>query len=249
MPLTPTITLTDNADGTGAVCAISGSTGGSTNEVFAASWAGGFVPAAFQSKGSRSGDGNVSLAMSAGYHWVYVKSTHSGDEVVSLIKGLRVTDGEAAVFDQCLDAAVAEIQALQLPAPWGSEAVAKRKFPWNRGMLAGGEKALVLVTPLNDRTRQVLNQSDDFEYGIQITAAVKSNEHLTEYLSADLLCRQQLMNAFFPVAGQAALSGVSQIYNVTVESGPVIDPASFDRMYDVSAFIIRCFERRTRGIA
>lgn len=249
MPLTPTITLTDNADGTGAVCAISGSTGGSTNEVFAASWAGGFVTAAFQSKGSRTGDGSVSLAMSAGYYWVYVKSTHSGDEAISLVKGVRVTSGEAAIHDQCLDAAVAKIQALQLPAPWGSEAVAKRKFPWNRGMLAGGEKALVLVTPINDRTRQVLNQSDDFELGCQITAAVKSNESLTEHLSADLLCREQLMNAFLPVAGQLPLAGVPEIYNVTVEPGPVIDPASFDRMYDVSAFIIRCFNRRTRGLA
>lgn len=249
MPAVPTLTLADNGDDTGAVATISGSTGGSTNDIYQASWGGGVVGSSFQLAGSRTGDGTIALALAAGYYWLYVLSTLTGDSAISLVKGLRVTTGALAVHEQCLDAAVAKIQALSLPSPWTSERVYKRKFPWNRNAIEQSGDAAIFVTPLNDRTQARTNQQNDFGLGCQITAAVKTNLDLTDKLDADLLCREHLMSAFLPVHGSEPLAGVSDVYDVLIEPAPVIDPGSFDAMYDVSAFVIRCMNRRNRGLA
>lgn len=152
-----------------------------------------------------------------------------------------------SLHERCMDAAVTKIQTLTITPPWTTQNVFKRKFPWNRDALASGVDAALFVTPFNVRQRQVLNQSDDYDCGVQITAALKTNLSLTEGMSDVLSIRQQLERAFLPQAGAAALAGVTEVYNVLVEQGPVIDPASFERMYDVSAFVIRCIARVTRA--
>lgn len=249
MPAIPTLTLADNADGTGTAT-VAGATSGSTNALYAAPWGGGFVPSDFTPAGSRVGNGTIAIALAAGYYWCYVLSTLSGQTAISLVHGLRITDGELSIHEQCLDAAAAKIAALDMEPPWTAIKIIKQKFPWNRGvLLEKDELAAIWVTPLNDQIRPVLNQADDFGLGVQITAAQKTNQHLTDGLTADLLCRQQLINAFLPVAGQAALAGVAEVHDVRIEPGPVIDPAAFGAQYDVSAFVIRCFNRRTRGLA
>lgn len=152
-----------------------------------------------------------------------------------------------SLHEQCLDAAKAKIEALTLSAPWTATEVHKRKFPWNRDTLADGSQAVIFVTPVNDRIRPATNVGDDFDYGVQITAALKTNMKLVEGMADTLLIREQLMRAFLPVHGALPLAGLSAVYNVLVEPGPVIDPSSFERMYDVSAFVIRCICRRNRG--
>ncbi|MCI0358643.1 MAG: hypothetical protein L0211_09175 [Planctomycetaceae bacterium] len=246
---TPTIALADNGNGTGAVATVGNSTGGATNTIFAAQWAGGFVPQAYASYGSRIGNGTVSLALGLGYWFVYAASTLAGsDGAVSLVKGLRVTAGQEAIFDQCLDAIVAKIQALSLPAPWQTIDVVRRKFPWKRSLILPDIQAGIFVTPLNDRFVQVTNQADDWGEAIQITAAQATNLDLENGLPADLLCRQQLVDAFLPVHGQAPLSGVDSVYNIVIEPGPIIDPGAFQQNFDVSAIVARCLVRRTRGL-
>lgn len=246
---TPTITLTDNADGTGAVATISGSTSGSTNTIRAASWSAGFVGQVYTSYGSRTGDGTVALALGLGYWFVECLSTKSGlDGARSLVVGCRVTDGEDADFQKCLDALVAKFKALSLPSPWSSANITSRKYPWNRGFLTDAIDGAVFVTPLNDRITPAQNESDDWGLAVQVTAAQKSNEDLTTGLSADLLCRQQLINAVLPRPGQAALPGVDNVYDLRIEPGPVIDEGAFKENYDVGAFVVRCIARRTRTL-
>lgn len=249
MPLNvPTLTLADNGNGTGAVATIAGATPGTTNAVYAAAWNGGFVPAAFASFGSRVGDGTVALALSNGYHWCYVLSTLAGESAISLVKGIRATSGLAAIFDQCMDAIVAKIQALSLPFPWAAAAVKKYKVPFNRNMLGDGVDAGIFVAPANERINPVLNCADDFGEGIGITVARKGNQDLTAHLSAELLCRQQLANALLPSHGEQALPGVPDIYDVQIEPGPVIDPGAFLAQYDIGSLTVRCLNRRTRGL-
>lgn len=244
---TPTISLTDNADGTGAVVTVAGSTSGSTNAILAAQWAGGFVGQSYASYGSRTGDGTVTLALGPGYWHVYCRSTKAAlDGAVSLVGGVRVTEGEEAVWFQCLDAIVAKLQALSLPPPWQSEPIVSRRFPWNRGTITPDIKAGIFVPPLSDQYRQSTNQSDDWGLGCQVTAVQASNMGLVSGMSAHLLCRQQLVNALLPVAGQAALAGVSDVMNVIIEPGPVIDPAAFQNQYDVGAIVARCITRQAR---
>ena len=80
MPATPTISVVDQEDGTGATLTISGSDAGSSNEAFVSTWAGitGSI-GPWTSAGTNTGDGTIDLSLSDGYHWVYVTSTASGD--------------------------------------------------------------------------------------------------------------------------------------------------------------------------
>lgn len=249
MPLAvPTLTLADNGDDTGAVATIAGATAGTTNAVYAAPWHGGFVPAAFASYGSRSGNGTVDLALAAGYWWVYVLSTLAAESAISLVRGLRVTTGDLSIFEQCLDGVVAKLQALTLPSPWESAAIVKQKVPWNRGMVSLTKDASIFVTPINEQFASVLNTADDFGAGVQVTLVRKGNQHLTDHLSAELLCRQQVANALLPSHGEQALPGVPDVYDVRIEPGPVIDAGAFLAQYDVGALVIRCLNRRSRGL-
>jgi hypothetical protein len=248
---TPTLTLTDLANGSGVTATVAGSTTGSTNTIYAAQWAGGFVPQAHTSQGSRTGDGNVSLTLSTGYWWVYCRSTLAGsDGAVSLIKGVRVTDGDDSLFYQCLTAIQAKIQALSLPSPWTDpDNVFVRKFPWNRTAIAESATAGIWITPLSDQFRFVNNQADDWGLGIQITAGQASNFDLSTGITADLMLRQQIIGALLPTAGEQPLAGVSEVINIVIEPGPVLDAGAFQQNYDVGAFVARCIARRTRGLA
>lgn len=249
MPLAvPTLTLVDNEDDTGCVATIAGATAGTTNDVYAAPWHGGFVPAAFASYGSRSGNGAVALALAAGYWWAYVLSTLAGESAISLVGGIRVTTGDLSIFEQCLDGIVAKLQTLTLPSPWESAAVVKQKVPWNRGMVSLTKDASIFVTPQSEQLTPILNTADDFGEGVQVTLVRKGNQHLTENLSAELRCRQQVANALLPAHGEQALPGVPDIYDVRIEPGPVLDAGAFQAQYDVGALVVRCLNRRSRGL-
>lgn len=65
-----TITVADNADGTGGVATLSGSTGGATNNVYVSADS----PISFSLAGTRSGDGTVALSLVAGDYLAYVDS-------------------------------------------------------------------------------------------------------------------------------------------------------------------------------
>jgi len=240
----PTLTLTDNADDTGCVCAVTGSTAGSTNTLFSSPWSGGFIPAAFTSAGSRVGDGNVTLALAAGYYWVYCRSTKAGEDgVASLVYGVRVTTGALSIYEQCLDSVLATLQALSLSGI-SSANIVRRKVAWERRITLPG----IIVTPPADTNGPATNGQNDFAYDVLLTIAQASNEDLTANLSRHLLWRQIITGTFLPVAGQAALAGVSAVHDVEVIHGPVVDGGSFKIGEDVQQLTVRCISRRNRGL-
>lgn len=245
MPLaTPTITLADNEDGTGAVATIAGSTAGATNTVYGADWSGGMIGAAFASLGSRVGDGAVALAVANGYHWAYVVSTKAGEDgVASLVEGYRTTSGDPSVYEQCLDAVLAKLQAITL-AGIDPANIVRRKLPWDRRITLPG----IVVSPPRDSEQPVNSGQNDLAYDCLITVVRASNEDLTTNLGAHLTWRETIGDAFQPVAGQAALSGVDAVHDVQVIHGPVFDGGSFQLGEDAMQLTIRCIHRRNRGL-
>lgn len=233
-PDKPTLTIVDNADGTGAVATIAGSTAGSTNEVFTQAISGGLGTAPEVSGGSRIGDGTVALSLTNGYYWANVVSTVNNCDAVSAAVYFLTTSGIDAVFKQCLDAVGAVIQGLVLTGISNTD-VYVRKLPWNRNAVTPG----IFITPKTETTIERANQTDDFGYGVQVTVVQKSNQNLTANLGAELLWRQQIRNAFI----EQRLTAVEEVYSVTYEPGSVILPEGFAAMYDVQAMIFRCKTR------
>lgn len=75
-PVEPTLAVVDDADGTGATATISGGDNVATNEVFTAEFNGETGALSdWTSKGSRTGNGDVDLSLSNGYHMAHVESS------------------------------------------------------------------------------------------------------------------------------------------------------------------------------
>lgn len=236
--LNPTLTLLDNRDGTGATATIAGSSPGSTNTVFAAPWSGGIGGAEWNSEGSCVGDGTLNLAVEAGAYWAYVQSRLAGESVVSTLVGVSATAGGESVWERCLAAVAAKLQALSL-AGIAPSSIVVRKLPWNRNQIKPG----LFVTPTQETLSPATNLRDDVGYGVQLTLVCASNQDLSANLSTELAWREQVSRAF----RESALAEVDEVYTVRIEPGPIIDPASFAAQYDVQTLVVRCVAREARG--
>lgn len=238
--LTPTLSLSDNGDGTGAMATIAGSSLGATNTVYTAPWLGGLAAATWTSQGSRVGDGTLNLAVDVGAYWAYVQSTLAGESAVSAVVGFHATSGNESVWERCLAAVAAKLQGLSLSGIAPSSIVV-RKLPWNRNQIMPG----LFVTPTQETLSPATNLRDDVGYGVQLTLVRASNQELTESLSTELSWREQISRAF----RESALAGVDEVFTVRIEPGPIVDPASFAAQYDVQTLVVRCMAREIRGVA
>ncbi len=79
-PATPTLDVTDNADGTGGVATITNADGGTTNTLYRGSLT---SPGALTSVGSRSGNGTITIGATLGnFVWI-VTSTLGGPDSIA----------------------------------------------------------------------------------------------------------------------------------------------------------------------
>jgi hypothetical protein len=144
-----------------------------------------------------------------------------------------------SVFERCLNAVAARLQAISLSGIAASSIVV-RKLPWNRNQIMPG----LFVTPAKETIEPATNLRDDVGYGVQLTLVRASNQELSTNLGAELTWREQISRAF----REQALAGVAEVYTVRVEPGPVFDAASFANQYDVQTLVLRCVARETRGV-
>lgn len=77
-PNTPTLTVADNGDGTGAVATVAASSAGSTNTVYTAPWSTAGNNLTWTAATSRTGDGTVALALADGFYVARVESMLAG---------------------------------------------------------------------------------------------------------------------------------------------------------------------------
>ena len=227
----PTLTIADNADGTGAVATIAGATAGTTNTVYTSNW----PLTTFASGGSRTGDGVVALTLGNGPHLAYVISTYGDVTNVSNLVHFRTTDTGQAILKDCLDAVRTMILGLSL-ADLTSANVVVRKLPWNREPLDEG----VFIHPVPERYGQGTNLRDDVGYGVMVTMIRKSNQNLTSNMNAFAVWRQSISNA---LRRGSSTFGVAEVYNLTIEPAAVYLPEAFAKNYDVGAVLVRCFSR------
>lgn len=243
MPIsTPTLTVTDNADGSGGIATIAGGDVAAANDVFLQSVDGELGTSSWTIAGSRTGNGTVNLAVTPGFYWCKIESSAAGERVTSNLVYACFTDGELAVLYRCLVAAQARIQSLSLPGI-SNERIVIRKVPDDKNI----PKPAVILTPYRQESlnpAEGTNNRDDVGYNVFIAALDADNQNQTSNFARNLHWRESIRQAFH----NQRLTGVPEIINATVEPLPVIDTqAWFDRNTCVSALIVQFTSREPRG--
>lgn len=214
MPAAPTLTIADNADGTGAVATVAGADGGTTNEVYTQAVNGELGTTTWTSGGSRSGNGTVALALAKGYYWAYCKSTLAGSDAISTFVYFNVTDAEQAYLYQIFTGVQARIQALSLE-DIADTSIVIRKLPLDRNLVTLPQaKSIfhsvtlpaIMITPSVEQfnLREGTNLREDIRYSVLITIVDVDNQEptliadLPKYLKWREQIRRALVNQYLP---------------------------------------------------
>lgn len=233
--MTLSIAVTDNQDGSGATATISGS-GGESGIVQVQQWGG----AAWTQAAAFSGDGDVSLSLSAGYYWAVAIAAGG----TSNLERFTVTTASQSIEERCLLAVQAGIQDMAAAGSIGVQAahvyVKMALDDKNVRMPA------VILTPAEPEQVRVTgtNAKDDIAYPVVVQIVDRNSQDYTAKLSPYLLWRQNAMRYF----RNQRLAGVSEVYNVEVSPEVIFDPMMPAYQYMVSAFVLRCIAREQRGI-
>lgn len=249
-PAAAALAVSDNADNTGGVATISGGDAGVTNTVYSQRVDGELGTAAWISRGSRSGNGTISLTiggtLTAGYYWWRVQSVTAGGSAESNLVYQPLTDGASAVLYRCLTAARSRIQGLSLSGI-ANVSVVIRTAPLDRHFHSGDVAlpGVVLAPVLSEQMSAAAgtNLRDDVGYPIGVFILAADNQTLTP-VAAQYKWREQIARAF----RNQKLPGVSEVWSCVVEPAAITEPGAWNRNLYVSALILRFFAREVRGI-
>ncbi|MDE2470716.1 MAG: hypothetical protein KGL35_18725 [Bradyrhizobium sp.] len=131
-PNTPTLSVVDNGDGTGAVATVAGSSAGSTNVVSTAPWSTSGNDLVWTAATGRVGDGTVALSLTDGLYVAKCQSTLSGLPAVVSNEPLFEATGGANYTSVSAALAAKLVQILQGMAGTslggiGASSIRKRK--------------------------------------------------------------------------------------------------------------------------
>lgn len=145
-----------------------------------------------------------------------------------------------SVFDQCLTAVRNAIVALSLEGIEDAD-VRKQKLPWDRSKAYPG----IFVCPTTERIAPATNRRNDVGYAVAIAMVRASNQNLTAGMDLFLYWRERIRQAL----EDQPLSGVDEIYTVTIEPGAVYLPDAFANQFDAGALVARCISREPLSAA
>jgi hypothetical protein len=237
MPLA--LTVTDNA-GTpsiGAVATVGGSAGG-TVTVYAQPVTGQTGSGTWTSYGSRTGDGTVSLALAAGYWWVY--AIEGAD--LSGLAYTQVTTGLTAVETRCKAAIAATITLLNLPIrAIHTQFDADDKTNLNN---------LCVVLDTGDGVRETdeaaMNNRDDLGHPVRV-CIFDTKDQFDQSATKQALyesMRQSIWRAFH----NQRLAGVPESVINKVEPLALTEMEKGRYQWFRSGLLIRCRTRELRGL-
>lgn len=251
-PATPTLTIADNGNNTGATATIASGSSGAANVVYAMSADANLGTGTWANSGSRTGNGTASLSsLAAGRYWGYLESTLNSQEVATAPIYFVVTTGDEAIYKQILDTVRTRIIATALSGI-ADASILVRKVNTHRGI--GTQEAspaivypaIVLspfgaeVTPATAGT----NERDDIGYAVMVGIVDADEQTLEENMNRNLLWRQQIRQAFH----NQRLAGVDEVLRCTAEPRDVTRFSDWVAGKYVSLLVLRFTARETRGI-
>jgi hypothetical protein len=231
----PTLSITDNADGTGATATIAGS-GGAANTIFVLTVDGTVETGTWAPTGSLVGDGTVSLPLPKGYYFGYALSAPA---TLSGVAYFGVTAGSDSVAARCFAAVATRLQLLALPC---TANVYDSLYADNKAALQ--YPCVVLTTDgARDTDEAATNGRDDIGHGVRVLikdVCFRFDEARRDTYRS---WRQAILRAFL----NQRLPGVPESVRCKVELGSVAAVAT-DRPQVVTELTIRCVTREPRGL-
>lgn len=239
---TPTLAWTDAANGTGGTVAISGTTEGSTNTVYTQSFAGDVGTSTWTSRGSRTGDGNLTVTLSAGHYLLYCKSVIGDEAASSTIHYVKATTGNESVEYQCLTAIQARLAMLTLSGIDAADIVI-REVPAERNLTLPA----IVVAPQRPThgTTAGTNNRDDITYAVYVAIFAADNQALTANTATYTKWLEQIAKAF----RNQRLSAVAESVICTVEPVDTVPWGAWTDNLFAGGMLIRCVCRETRGLS
>jgi hypothetical protein len=245
---TPVLAVVDHGNDTGATATIGLSESGAINTVFVQRFSGETTSFAWQSVGTRTGNGSVELALPVGHYFAYVASSSETITMVSTVVYFVVTDGAMALHARCLDAVQARIRTLAL-ADLENDHVIVQKFPLERNVTGPGGVGLpaIVVSPRRAAMPPTVgtNHFDDVHYDVQVSIFDRDNQEptLEANLDRQLLWREQIARAF----RNQRLVGVPEVINAEVDPTDELSQDGWKHQLMISTLLVRFTSRETRG--
>lgn len=239
---TPTLTWTDAEDGTGGTVTIADSYASATNTIYTQAFLGEVGSGTWTSAGSRVGDGDKAITLTAGHYLLYCNSTYSDESASSVVHYIIATSGTESVEYQCLLATQARIVALSLSGIDSGD-ILVREVPTDQNVTP---PSIVVAPqqsthPLNEGS----NTRDDVTYGIYVAIFAADNRALTTNTATYTKWLQQIARAF---RGQR-LSAVTESVICSVAPVATVPWGEWTNNLFAGGMVVKCTCRETRGLS
>ncbi len=231
-----TLTVTDNANGTGATATISGSSGDS-NTVYVTQVTGQIGEATWASGGTLVGDGTVTLTLANGFYFSYCLTAPA---TISDLVYFGVTNGLDAVAVRIRAAVKTTLQLLNLPCTQTVHII------WDESDKANmrGPCSYISTARLAENEEPYTNALDGIgrNHRIVILDRGVHKMNATELPTYELW-RQAFMRAF-----RNQRVNVTECRWASIEPAAVMAEDEVKGMVVVSAFILKVHTREPRGL-
>jgi hypothetical protein len=247
-PITPTLAVADNGDGTGAIATISGGSSNATNTIYTQQVETIWQQPIWQTSASRAGNGAVPLSLAPGHYLVSCLSQIGPGSVSTQPVYLVVTASALSVKTRILAAVQTRLRSLGLDGI-DNGSVVVTKIPTPQSFTGPSRVPLpgILVSDIAPEAvpPRGLMGLDDIGNPIQVTLAEPDNQEGTFELNhaRHALWRERISRAF----RFQRLPGVPEVIGCTVEPSAPIDAEQWKNNYYVSALTLRFTSRETRG--
>ncbi len=234
--MTITLAITDAADGTGGTATVAGSNGASSNTLYKATWTGATGALVWTLVGSRTGDGTIAIASTAGYFLFRLSNLLVG--VTTLCETYQpLTDATAqAMLYRAMVAAKTRVDGLALGVTASVRWMPRKKI---------AEGTIIAVCPVNSESFPgYLTSTDDIGLPFAVVILDPSNQDPTINLNRNLLWREKILSAI----RYQRLAGVAEGYICNPEPAMIVHPGMFDaENLTFSPLFFRLITRTVRG--
>lgn len=237
-----TLTVSDNADGTGGVATISGTAGGTTT-IYRSSFNGLMKAYSWTSVGTVAGNGTLAVATVGYWVWLAV-NVNSGVTTFSSLYYQNLSNATDSVHYNIMEAVKNRIQSIGLTGIKDNRYFVR----WIPRPLQNvdGKPPYVYICPIGvEQDASVLMAQDDIGYPVGVFLVDGADQNNILNLERDLQWREQVAKSL----RNQRLEGVTAtLFNCKIEYGGIVDVSAFMKNYLVSALIFRFFVREQRGL-